>query len=416
MRIKLTEESVSSLIVTGRDYLTFDTLESGFGVRVTPSGARIYIAQARVNGKPKRLPIGRHPAMKVSVARAEARAMLRDMRAGSDPRAARELRRQERAGSDTAVADLADRWLTEHVRLKRKPRTIEDYERIVEGRIKPWAGSRSVVAVRRADVMALHAEMASTPRRANYVVAVIKAMFTFAERVGLRPQGDNPAKGVELYREKARERFLSPEEIELAADLIATAEAEGKIGPHVAAGLKLCLFTGCRSGEATAMQWKHVDLPARVVRLPDSKSNRPRIIHLNGPAVETLKHLPKVGPFVIAGAKEGEPAKNLRAAWIKIRNKTALEGVRLHDLRHSFASAAVAKGLSLPMIGKLLGHTVPATTARYAHLAQDPVASANDLVGEVYAQATKKLGNSAPAEIVSLATERKARRVRSRES
>lgn len=388
MRLKLTEESVAALASEGRDRLFFDTLVSGFGIRLTPAGAKIFIAQARVQGKSRRLPVGRWPGTKVAVARGQAAEMLADMRNGNDPRGAKAIRLKELERSSTTVSDLADRWLREHVRLKRKPRTVTDYEAIIEQRVKPWAGHRSVESVTRADVMRLHADMASTPRRANYTVAVIKAMFSFAERIELR--SSNPAKGIEMYREQPRERFLDRRELAAAAEMISKAEMTGKIGAHVAAGLRLCLFTGCRSGEATAIEWKHVDLKNKVVRLPDSKANRPRIIHLNGPAIETIKALPRTnGRFLVEGATPDEPAKNLRAAWIKIRKGGPLEGVRLHDLRHSFASAAVAKGLSLPMIGKLLGHTVPATTARYAHLEQDPVAAANALVAEVYEDASK---------------------------
>ncbi|HWA18974.1 MAG TPA: tyrosine-type recombinase/integrase [Devosia sp.] len=404
MGVRLTEDSVAALPVTGRDNIVFDTLEPGFGIRVTPAGRKIFIAQARVAGRPRRIPIGRHGGMTVVKARAEARAMLEDMRKGVDPLAARAQREHELEVNSTTVGDLADRWLAEHVRLKRKPRTIEDYERIVDKNIKPWAGHRSVAAVKLSDVMALHRDMAATPRRANYVVAVIKALFGFAERVGLRAQGTNPAKGLEMYREIARDRYMSPKEIVAAAELIARAEEKGTIGPHVAAGLKLCLFTGCRSGEATALEWSHVDLAKKIARLPDSKANRPRIIHLNGPAVEMLKALPRLGKYVVAGAIKDQPARNLTGAWIGIRKKTALEGVRLHDFRHSFASAAAAKGLSLPMIGKLLGHTVPATTARYAHLHQDPVAEANDLVAEVYKAAASKTRRGKPtsAEIIPI--------------
>jgi integrase len=176
---------------------------------------------------------------------------------------------------------------------------------------------------------------------------------------------------LKLFREGRRERFLSEVEIGTAADAITSAERDGIMGPHAAAGLRLALFTGARSGEVTAIEWRHIDWQRRFVRLPDSKTNEPRTIHLSDAAIEVLKTLPRVGKFVIAGAKPDEAYKNLSRAWIKTRDRTpGLEDVRLHDLRHSFASLAAGQGVSLQMIGKLLGHKVPATTQRYAHLAR----------------------------------------------
>jgi integrase len=145
--------------------------------------------------------------------------------------------------------------------------------------------------------------------------------------------------------------------------------------------LRLALFTGARSGEITAIQWAHVDWERRLIRLPDSKTNEPRTIHLSEAALEVLCTVPRIGRFVIAGAKSDQPYRNLGRIWIDIRGHAGLQDVRLHDLRHSFASLAAGRGVSLQMIGKLLGHRVPATTARYAHLARDAVAAVNDELG-----------------------------------
>jgi integrase len=143
--------------------------------------------------------------------------------------------------------------------------------------------------------------MANTPRRANYVIATFRALMSFAEVVSLRPPHTNPAKRIKMFRQGVRERFLSEEEIGLAADAIAKAEDSGKIRPHAAAGLRLALFTGARSGEITAAKWQHVDWQRKQIRLPDSKTNEPRTIHLSPAALEVLKVLPRVGSFIIAG-------------------------------------------------------------------------------------------------------------------
>src|SRR5262249_17746258 len=156
----------------------------------------------------------------------------------------------------------------------------------------------------------------------------------------------NPAKKIRMYRQAARERFLSEEEIGKAADAIARAEADGKVGPYAAAGLRLALFTGARSGEITAAKWSHVDWHRKLIRLPDSKTNEARTIHLSEAALEVLRALPPYGSYIVAGRYKDEPHRNLSRAWIIARTYGGLEDVRLHDLRHSFASLAAGRGIS----------------------------------------------------------------------
>jgi integrase len=232
--------------------------------------------------------------------------------------------------------------------------------------------------------------MRHIPRRANYTVSVVRALLNFGIDLGLRRPGSNPARRIKPYRERMHERFLSEEEIGKAAEAIEQAEREGRIGPHGAAGLRLALFTGARSGEITTIEWKHVDWDRRIIRLPDSKTNSPRTIHLSDAAIEVLKTVPRIGRFVIAGTKPDAPYKNLSRAWITARTYAGLGDVRLHDLRHSYASLAAGKGVSLHMIGKLLGHKVAATTMRYAHLARDAVAAINDELGTAMQAAIAK--------------------------
>ena len=259
----------------------------------------------------------------------------------------------------------------------------------------------SVARIERDDVVRLHVAMARIPRRANYTIATVRALINFGIDLGLRPPASNPARRIKMYRERARERFLSEAEIGKAAEAIEQAERAGKVGPHGAAGLRLALFTGARSGEITAIEWPHVDWQRKLIRLPDSKTNEPRTIHLSEAALEVLKTVPRIGRFVIAGAKPDEPYKNLGRAWIDIRGNAGLQDVRLHDLRHSFASLAAGRGVSLQMIGKLLGHKVAATTQRYAHLARDAVAAVNDELGAAMQAAIAK-GQPKKADVVKL--------------
>jgi integrase len=411
MRAKLTESLVADLPVTGRDHFTFDTLQSGFALRVTPAGQKIFIAQARHAGRKPRKTIGYHPEMTVSEARRQARIILDDIRAGRDPHLAQAERARVREFGETTVAMLTDRWLAEHVKLKLKPRTASDYAQLVAQKIKPVLGHLSVAGINRDDVLKFHVSMARTPRRANYTVSTVRALMRFAEDVGLRPPNSNPAKRIKMFREGVRERFLSEAEISRAAEAIGTAELAGKIGPHAAAGLRLALLTGARSGELTAAKWSHVYWERRFIRLPDSKTNDARTIHLSDAALEVLRTLPRVGPFIVAGAKPGEPYKNLTRAWVIAREYAGLQDCRLHDLRHSYASLCAARGVSLQMIGSLLGHRVQATTARYAHLCRSAVAATADQIGAAYEQAIATSAAPPTENVVELRRRRRKARV-----
>jgi integrase len=387
---KLTNDLVKSIVAEGVERTVFDSATPGFGFRLTAKGKPLWIARARAGNLRSKITIGTYPEKSLTSARAEAHAALNDIRNGKDPRAEKAARKASAVAGKITVTELADRWLNEYVRIKLKPRTISDYERIAEERIKPRLGALPVSAVSKGDVISFHASMANTPRRANYVVSTFRALMTFAEDVGFRPQHSNPCKKIKMYREGTRERFLSEEEIGKAADAIGKAEGDGKIGPHAAAGLRLALFTGARSGEITAAEWTHVDLKRKIIRLPDSKTNEARTIHLSDAAIEILKSLDRVGKYVIAGRYKDEPHQNLSRAWIIARTYGGLEDVRLHDLRHSFASLAIGRGVSLYIVGKLLGHKVPATTQRYAHLARDVASSINDDLGAAMQAAIAK--------------------------
>jgi len=190
--------------------------------------------------------------MTVAKARTLARGAVADLRAGRDPKAEREARAKAIEAGQTTVAQFADRWLEEHVTTKLN-RTAADYRSLVEKKIAPAIGHLLLTQVAKPDVIALHESMALTPRRANYVVRTIGALMSYAEETGLRPQNSNPCRRIRMYRERARERFMTEAEIGRAADAITAREQERKIGRHAAAALRLALLTGARSGELTAI-------------------------------------------------------------------------------------------------------------------------------------------------------------------
>jgi integrase len=383
---RLTQSFVDAQAADGRDRIIFDRQIPGLGLRITPTGTRIFIAQGRVAGRKRRVTVGFADRMPLSQARTEALQTLAAMRQGADPVEDRKARLRAAQAKSLTIRELSEQWLRELVIPKLKPRTRADYQQLLAHHILPLLGNLAVAEIERRHIEQRHAAMASTPRRANYALAVTKAMLTFAVKRGLRP--NNPAVGIALYRENRRERFLSEAEIKAAAGGITAAEKSGKIGPFAAAGLRLALLTGARSGEVTAIQWGHIDWGRRLVRLPDSKTNEPKTIHLANAAIEVLRGVPRVGPYVIAG-RRNQPYKHLTRAWSIARKHAGLDDVRLHDLRHSFASLALGRGVPLAVIGKLLGHRNSATTQRYAHLARDAVQAVNDELGAAMQAAIK---------------------------
>jgi integrase len=385
---RLTQAFIDSAPITGRDRILFDSQLPGLGLRITPTGTKIFVAQAYVARRKRRITIGMSPDMSLTKARIEGAQVLAAMRRGVDPTADQKARLRAAAAQSITIRELSERWLTEFVIPKLKPRTVADYKELLALHILPTLGNLTVAEIDRDHIERRHVDMKKTPRRANYTIATIKALLSFAVRHALR--ASNPAAGIAPYREQKRERFLSEQEVGAAAEAITQAESDGVIGPLAATGLRLALFTGARSGEITAIRWEHIDWERRLIRLPDSKTNEPRTIHLSNAAVEVLRTTPHVGPFVVAGARPGTAYKNLTRAWARARKYAGLNDVRLHDLRHSYASLAAGRGVSLHMIGKLLGHKDPATTQRYAHLARDAVQAVNDELGAAMQAAIKK--------------------------
>ena len=210
---------------------------------------------------------------------------------------------------------------------------------------------------------------------------MISKMFNLAEMWGLRPDGSNPRKHIKKYLEEKRERFLSPAELRRIGEVLREMETEGIELPSSIVAARLLVLTGCRLGEIMTLQWEHVDIPGRALRLPNSKTGA-KVVHLGQPAVEVLEKIERVegNPWVILGTKPGVRLSDLQPFWQRVRARAGRKDVRIHDLRHTFASTAVSSGQGLPMIGKLLGHTQVQKTARYAHLAADPIKNAADQV------------------------------------
>ena len=376
----ISKRTVDRLSAEGRDAVFWDRELSGFGVRVYPSGTKVYVVQTRAQGKSTRIAVGRHGVISADQARRKAAMLIARIKAGEDPNPARAA-----PAPRPTVADLTERYLAEHVAVRCKPRTAEAYRWLVAKFVLPELGTLAIEAVEREHIAALHHRHRETPYQANRILEVVRKMFNLAEAWGLRKDGANPCRFVEKYKEHKRERFLTEEEFRRLGQVLSEVEAEGSETLSAVTAIRLLMLTGCRLGEVQTLRWENVDLEAGELRLPDSKTGA-RMVPLSRAAAGVLAALPRDpdNPWVIAGRKPGAHLTDLQHPWRRIRARAGLDDVRIHDLRHSFASRALALGESLPMIGKLLGHTQVQTTARYAHLARDSVkASASKIADSI---------------------------------
>ena len=399
VRRKITKRAVDGVGPGQSDQFIWDTELKGFGLKVTPAGNKVYILQYRTGGRgtpTKRFTIGRHGAYTPDQARTEAVRLVGAIAAGGDPAAVRAAEKEA-----PTVADLAARFLSEHVATKTKSRTAVEYRRVIDKIILPAIGNQRVRDLKCADVARLHHAHHATPYEANRVLAVLSKMLNLAEKWGERPDGSNPCRHIEKYSEYKRERMLSAEEFGRLGDALARCDRS----PYVVAAIKLLVFTGARLREILGLKWEWIDFERGEARLPDSKSGA-KTLHLPPPALAVLAELPQLAgnPYVIVGGVEGRALVNLEKSWLVIRKDAGLGDVRLHDLRHAFAAVAASSGMGLPIIGKMLGHTQAATTHRYAHIAADPVKAAAAAVAGKIAGAMNNTKHT--AEIVSLERKR----------
>ena len=397
---RITKRTVDALQSQHREFTLWDDTVSGFGVRVRATGAMSYVVVYRA-GSGRGAPVRRYTISAVGKitperARSRAKIILGAVAHGYDPA-------NQKAGErgTPTVAELADRFMADHVRAKRKAGTAEFYRDILDRIVKPALGTTKADKLARLQIGKLHSSLSGTPFQANRVLAVVGSMYAFAGSAGIVPEGTNPARGIEKFKESRRERFLTGDELARLGSAIREAETTGipwnvdeakasakhvpkanrftRIAPSAAAALRLLLFTGCRLREILHLQWAHVDFERGCLFLPDSKSGQKTII-LNAPALAVLDALERIGPYVVPGDDPEQPRHDLKRPWDTVIKRAGLPGVRLHDLRHTYASFGAGGGLGLPIIGRLLGHAQVATTARYAHLDNDPLRRASEAI------------------------------------
>ena len=382
------------------DYL-WDDLLSGFGLCASASGRKSYCVQFRLHGRSRRQTLGAHVRLTPDEARSQAKIILGQVAQGHDPIAERRAARRVRT-----FRELSEEFLHVHIRAKRKPRSASEFERVLEKNILPAIGARRLSDLRRADIARLHASLSTTPIIANKALEIISAAWNFAARQDEVSFADNPARGIAKNWSQPRERFLTTAEFARLGDALRLAEGEGLpwqvlvdgprakhlakpenrraiVDPFAVAAICLLILTGARLREILNAQWQHVDFERGILFLQDSKTGK-KPVYLSAAAQAVLAALPRLAGnrHVIPGRKDDAPRADLKGPWRAITRAAGIEGVRLHDLRHSFASIGVASSLGLPIVGKLLGHRTPAMTARYAHLGSDPMHAAANLIGD----------------------------------
>jgi integrase len=373
--VKLTKRQVDALAPREKPFIVFDADVKGFGLRIMPTGSKTFIVEYRpgAGGRgvlKRRLTLGRYGALTADEARKAAKTALATVRLGADPQGEKS---QLRAA--LTVSALITAFLEGHA---LKPSSRAAYVGWL-GKVRTAYGTVKAEALTRGQLAALHRSMVAAPYAANRVLAAVSSLYSWAENQGLIPEGHaNPAAKIQRYREQARERFLTGDELARLGDAL---RAEN-LDPFVVAAVRLLTLTGARMSEILHARWEHVDVERGILFLPDSKSG-PRPIFLNGAALAVLKHMPRLdgSRFLFPGRKDGAPRLKLEKPWAIIRKSAGLDGLRLHDLRHSFASVGAGASLGLPILGKLLGHTLAATTQRYAHLSNDPVRAAAETIG-----------------------------------
>ncbi|MEO8757852.1 MAG: site-specific integrase [Devosia sp.] len=419
--IKIIKKTVDAAELREQRYVIFDAVVPGFGLRVSPAGKKSWIFAYRPHPGGRDTPkktalIGTPDDFTPDQARNLADNMRALVRTGGDPQAAKADQR-----SALTTTALATAFMEQHVEAKRGAATVASYRDILDRIVIPKLGKKKARDVTGRDMSALHQAWAATPYQANRILAVVSAMYGWAAGpVALVPAGMNPAKGIERFTEEKRGNVLSGDELERLGAAIRLAETDGipwelrpdakvkhrpkyadamvtKIGPHAAAAIRMLIFTGMRLREMLGLRWSQIDFDQGLIVLTKHKTSRKtgsKAIVLNAPALAVLATLPRVGVYVIAGdtagQKDEKPRSDIKRPWALVRQAAGMDDLRVHDLRHNFGGFGAGGGLGLPIIGKLLGHSQPATTARYSHLDADPVRRASDAIGKRLAAAMRE--------------------------
>jgi integrase len=372
----------------GRDHVT------GFGLRIHAGGKRSFFINYRADGRERRLTIGAYPRWSVSAARERAKELRKRIEKGEDPAGEKRARREA-----PTIADLIERYITEHLPTKTEGPVRQNDEKRMLAEVGKRLGQHTKVAdIHDGDIRKMHADITASgrPVRANRILAVASKMFSLSltsmageNRPWRNAAEGNPCKGVARNREEAKERFYGQAELAAISDALAAYP-----GQTTADCVRLIMLTGARPGEAMQAKWEEMDAEPGYWIKPSAhtKQRRQHKLPLAPPAIELVERMRNErrngAVWVFPGPEPGKPIIALWHIWHFVRDRAGLgKDARLYDLRHSFASVGAGGGLSLPIIGKLLGHTQSRTTERYAHLASDVLREAAARIGGAIAGA-----------------------------
>ncbi|MCY3824194.1 MAG: site-specific integrase [Nitrospinae bacterium] len=374
--IKLTKRVVDALRVESNDAVFWDRELAGFGVRVYTTGRKVYVVQSRGPWGPKRVTLGRQGELSCDEARKQAALVIDRVKRGEEP---------EPGPPKVAptVAGLAERFMRDHAETRCKPDTTRSYRSLLGNHVEPALGGMALEEVGRAEVAALHHGLRETPVTANAALGLLSKMFRMAEAWGLVSAGSNPCRGLRRYRTRKRERFLTQEEFRRLGRALSDLEEAGRTWAPAVAAIRLLALTGCRRSEILDLHWDDVDRTTGEIRLKEAKAG-PRMVPLTKPVLSVLDAIPRSpdDTWVFPAGNGKGRLGSLSYYWEAVRERAGLDDVRIHDLRHSYASRALALGESLSAIGRLLGHRHVVSTARYAHLMRDAEKAAAARVGE----------------------------------
>jgi integrase len=375
-KLKLTKRTVEGVTPPSSGYIVVHDSEiSGFQVRVYPTGKKTYFLYFRHEGQEHRKKIGEHGAVTADIARSIAIQWRGDLARGLNPG-------QDKVRSSAPSLDELFNAFITWSETRHKERTKEQNRYLYQRALGPILGHKRIDAITRSDVERLHSALSATPTKANQALTLLKTMLNKAAQWELMSTKSNPCGGIKKFVEGRHERFLNPNEFTRLHSTLDMFERDGLAPQSAIAALRLLIHTGCRRGEILDLVWDEVDLINKQLVLADSKTGRKRI-PISDAAVEVLQQLSKssTSGFVIKGTRPGGKLQGIEKIWQRVRRAAALEEVRLHDLRHSFASAAIRQGIPLSTVGALLGHKDLTTTQRYAHHAEDQLREALNLLG-----------------------------------
>ncbi|KZL05564.1 site-specific integrase [Pseudovibrio sp. Ad26] len=403
----VTKRTVDAAKPTTKKYFVWDGKLSGFGLQVMPTGRKTFIVQYRtLEGRSRRMTLGKYGELTPDQARGQAVDVLAKVRNGEDPTVNRKIIRNA-----PTVDDLLDMYLSEHVEVHNKPKSLVEIRRILERCVRKPLGKAKLASVTRQDISKLHRSMRRTPRQANHVLAIISKAFNLAEVWGLRPEHSNPVRLVKRYKENERDRFLSGDELQRLGKTLELAEKEGlpwiikaspenhkhlrhdiekrrtPVNPMALYCLKLLLYTGARLMEIASLEWKHVDFEEGAIALPSKKGDGRKPHPVSGNVLDILSDIPRLdgSPYVLA--RINDPTRHITKelvenAWQRVRHHADIPDVRIHDLRHTVGTFAAQSGSNAFLISHLLRHRNVTITNRYVNHDAHPIRVLSETVGE----------------------------------